>query len=124
MFAIPLSPTPQITGFAAPSCHRYLVAFDIFLFFKAILDGFLKIALKMRPKTNETNTGEDEEASLSRELFHTAIPVGSKIGEENGLEVILDIENFNFAYHKVSSQGLKVAVHDHRYVNHQMENTS
>ncbi len=78
----------------------------------------------MRPKTNETNTGEDEEASLSRELFHTAIPVGSKIGEENGLEVILDIENFNFAYHKVSSQGLKVAVHDHRYDNHQMENTS
>lgn len=39
---------------------------------------------------------------------------GSKDGEQNGLTLVLDIENFNFAYHRVSSQGLKAVVHDHR----------
>ena len=59
---------------------------------------------------------DDDDDSLSRELLHYAVEKGSKNGEENGLEIMLDIENFNFAYHRVSSQGLKVAVHDHRQV--------
>jgi len=63
-----------------------------------------QIALKERPARGV----------LSRRLYHTAVAMGSKNGEENGLGLILDLENFNFAYHRESSQGLRVTVHDHR----------
>ena len=39
---------------------------------------------------------------------------GSKTGETNGLAVLLDAENYNIGYYKSATQGVKVAVHDHR----------
>lgn len=42
------------------------------------------------------------------------IPKGSKNGESNGLTALFDIENFNFAYHRLDSPGagVKAVVHD------------
>ena len=39
---------------------------------------------------------------------------GSKNGEQNGLSLLVDVENFNFAYTRMSTEGVKVAVHHHR----------
>ena len=39
---------------------------------------------------------------------------GSQTGETNGLAVLLDVENYNIGYYKIDTQGLKVAVHDHK----------
>ena len=35
---------------------------------------------------------------------------------QQALSLLLDIENFNFGYHKVGMQGVKLALHDHRSV--------
>ena len=34
-------------------------------------------------------------------------------GESNGLDIILNAEDFNYAYHKYGA-GFKLALHDHR----------
>ena len=38
---------------------------------------------------------------------------GIKNGAHNGISVLLDIENFNFAYHRQSKEGVMTAVHDY-----------
>ena len=42
---------------------------------------------------------------------------GSKTGDTNGLAVLLDVENYNIGYYKIATQGLKVAVHNHKLDN-------
>lgn len=42
------------------------------------------------------------------------VRAGSQTGETNGLAVLLDVENYNIGYYKIATQGLKVAVHNHK----------
>ena len=42
------------------------------------------------------------------------VRAGSQTGETNGLAVLLDVENYNIGYYKIATQGLKIAVHDHK----------
>lgn len=40
---------------------------------------------------------------------------GSAInGESNGLEILLDAEQFNYAYYKANGAGFEISLHDHR----------
>ena len=66
------------------------------------------------PQAALKDRGTENATVTARELIRNDIKPGSKNGEDNGLALILDIENFNFAYYMAPSQGLKVAVHDHR----------
>ena len=34
-------------------------------------------------------------------------------GETNGLDLVLDAEQFNYAYHQANSAGFKIALHHH-----------
>ena len=36
--------------------------------------------------------------------YHDLVEKGSKNGEHNGLSILLDIENYNFGYHRVGTQ--------------------
>ena len=35
-------------------------------------------------------------------------------GEHNGLDLVIDAEQFNYAYHQSNAAGFKVSLHDHR----------
>ncbi len=88
----------------ASLCERDLLTGDV---------NLSQVALLERPRKANSSR-----KPLSAELYHMVIKKGANYGEANGLEVTLDIENFNFAYFRASSQGLRVAVHDHRHEVH------
>ena len=46
------------------------------------------------------------------EIYHQLI-ADSLNGETNGLDLVLDVEQFNYAYHQARGPGLKVSLHHH-----------
>ena len=60
--------------------------------------------LYFEPFNVENTTYEDLYHNLKANALH---------GEQNGLEIVLDAEQFNYAYHRSNSAGFKVALHHH-----------
>ena len=46
--------------------------------------------------------------------IHHDLKANTLNGEDNGLDLVIDAEQFNYAYHQSNSAGFKVSLHDHR----------
>ena len=46
------------------------------------------------------------------EVYH-GLKADSLNGENNGLDIVLDTEQFNYAYHESNSHGFKISLHHH-----------
>ena len=51
----------------------------------------------------------DPSNEISNSLYHT-IPTGAKNGLQNGLKIVLDVENFDYAYFPRGAKGFRVAL--------------
>ena len=49
------------------------------------------------------------------DMYHKFVPPVTKNGELNGLTVLLDAEQFNYAYYKAKGPGFKITIDDHRH---------
>ena len=47
------------------------------------------------------------------EIYHE-LKADTLNGEDNGLDLVIDAEQFNYAYHQSNAAGFKVSLHDHR----------
>ena len=62
--------------------------------------------LHLRPYT-------DFENMTTYEMHHN-LKADTLNGEDNGLDLVIDAEQFNYAYHQSNAAGFKVSLHDHR----------
>ena len=46
--------------------------------------------------------------------IHHDLKADTLNGEDNGLDLVIDAEQFNYAYHQSNAAGFKVSLHDHR----------
>ena len=60
--------------------------------------------LYFQPFELDNNTIEDLYHNLKAKALH---------GEQNGLDIVLDAEQFNYAYHQSNAAGFKVSLHHH-----------
>jgi hypothetical protein len=51
----------------------------------------------------------DPATEINGSLYHT-IPDGAKNGLQNGLKIVLDVENFDYAYFPRGAKGFRVAL--------------
>ena len=62
--------------------------------------------LHLRPYSDFENTTTYE--------MHHDLKADTLNGEDNGLDLVIDAEQFNYAYHQSNAAGFKVSLHDHR----------
>ena len=55
----------------------------------------------------------DFENMTPYEMYH-GLKAVTLNGEDNGLDLVIDSEQFNYAYHQSNAAGFKVSLHDHR----------
>ena len=47
------------------------------------------------------------------QVYH-GVPIGAQNGEANGISILFDVEQYNYAYYRANGAGLRMSIHDHR----------